>query len=145
GYRVGRVTAGLIYHPRDLAGRRFRTKDGALLRVFRKREHRVGALEVHHADGVGIRDVLPHRPFGDQLRCTDLVVVVPQETEVEFEGPHQIGEHPPTDVPGGGGVRGHQFGRYAGHEEIEFSRHRCLPTAGGCAPTPAAPRTSGTR
>ncbi len=72
-------------------------------------EDRIGVGEVHHSDGVGVGNVLPYRPLRDQLGGMELVIVVTQEADVEYEISGQVGQHVLTDGGRGVDVRRHQF------------------------------------
>ncbi len=92
--------------------------------VLALREHRVGAGEMHDALRIGIRHIGPRRPFGDQHRGTDVVIVVTQKTGVHVELLDELSQDPFADLRSGGRGRLHELGSHGGDDEVQAARHR---------------------
>ena len=89
-HRPGDV-AGLLDGLLIFVGRRLRAEDQDLFRGLGGGEHGIGVGEVDGADWIGVGDVGAERPLGNQDRRVDVVVVVPQEAEVDTEMADQLG------------------------------------------------------
>jgi hypothetical protein len=65
------------------------------------------------------------RPFGDEPRRADVVVVVPQEADVDAEVVNEVSEH--TLLTGGRGsrVHRHQLGCDGGDDFVKGTSHVC--------------------
>src|SRR5271167_2677927 len=87
------------------------------------REDGVGVGEIDNAKGIGVRYVGSYRPFRDQLRGANLVIVVTKETDIDIEVVDKVGEHPLTHLDRGGCVRRHQLGRDGGDYQIKAAWH----------------------
>lgn len=94
--------------------------------VLALRQHRVRTGEVHHRLRVGVRNIHPRRPFGDQYRGADVVVVMAQEAGVHVELLDELGQNPFTDLRSGGRGRLHQLGSYGSDDEVQAARQRVL-------------------
>ena len=55
----------------------------------------------------------------------DVVVVVPQEAEVDTEMADQLAEHALADRRGGSRIHRHQFGRDGGDDFVQVTSHVC--------------------
>ena len=122
GHRRRGHRATLLDPPLVVIGGWFRAQHHRLLGVLRHREHRVGVGEVDDLEWVGVRNVRPDRPLGDQSGGPDLVVVVAKEADVDPEVGHQIGQHTLADFDGGGRSGGHQLGCHRFDHQVEAAR-----------------------
>ena len=79
--------------------------------MFRQREDGIGVREVDHADRVRVGDPGTERPFGNQYRSANAVIVAAQKANVDIEVVDEVGQYPLTDFNRGGRVHPHQLGR----------------------------------
>ncbi len=112
--------------------------------VFALGEHRVGAGEVDDGQGIGVRHVGSRRPFGNQDRGPDVVVVVAQETGVHIELLDELRENLFTHLGRSGCRSLHQPRGDGGDDEVQAARQGVLrygehvpfwapgPIRGGC-------------
>ena len=108
-----------------VVGRGFRAEDEGLFRGLGGGEDGVGVGEVHQAERIGVGDVGSNRPLGDEPRRAEVVVVVPQEAEVDPEVADEVSEHALTHRGRGRRVHRHQFGCDGGDDFVKGTSHVC--------------------
>ena len=113
-----------------VVGRGFGPKDEDFLRGLGGGEDRIGVGEVHDAERVGVGYVGSNRPLCDEPRRVDVVVVVPQEADVDPEVADEVGQDALTDRGRGSRVHRHQFGCDGGDDFVEGTSHVCSGVCG---------------
>ena len=89
---------GLLDSALVIVGRGFRAEHSRFLEVLGECEDRIGVGEVDDAEGVRIGYVGSQRPFGDQPRRANGVIVVSQEADIDAEVGDEVGQHLPGDL-----------------------------------------------
>ncbi len=115
--------AALIDQALVVVGGRLRAKHVRFLPVLGNGEDRVGVREVDDAEGIRVGNVGPRRPFCDQPRGVNLVIVVAQEADVHLEVVNQVRQYPLTHLGRVGGTRRHQLGGDGGHDQFQAAWH----------------------
>ena len=115
----GHRNAAADFDPASVfVGDGFRADDQRRLGVFQHRKDGIGVLEVDDAQRIGIGNVEPRWPLGDQPGRPNLMVVVAQEAHVHVEVGDELGKHALADFGRVPGVDGHQLGGGVGDDTI---------------------------
>ena len=89
------------------------------LEVLGEGVHRIRSGVEDHFQRVRVRDVQAWRPFGDEDRRANGVVVVPQEAHVDLEVLDEVGQHVLVYGHRGGRAGRHQFGGDRGDHQVQ--------------------------